>query len=286
MDIEHIKLFIDLTHTLHFGKTSQRGFVTPATLTRIIQRMESQVGKPLFYRDNRSVTLTKAGELFKSYCKDHIQRWDELHETIGHSTGRVSGLVRIYCSVTASHSVLSTILAPIKDQYPEIIISLETGPSELTFQKIRQDETDIGITSFSDHRPSGIITTPISEIELVLIVPKGKTVPDITSQSLPFIYPQSRILKAHINAWFKLKKWIPKHYPSAASFDGILTLVGLGYGASIVPKMVVDTSPLRNQLDYLAITPPIKKLQMGMCCKKKNILSPCVSAIMTTSAPL
>ncbi|MFP1455432.1 LysR family transcriptional regulator [Escherichia coli] len=36
--------------------------VSPSTLSRQIQRLEEDLGQPLFVRDNRTVTLTEAGE--------------------------------------------------------------------------------------------------------------------------------------------------------------------------------------------------------------------------------
>ena len=43
MEIDHLKIFLDLTKTLHFGKTSRNCFLTPASLTRLIQKLEKEV---------------------------------------------------------------------------------------------------------------------------------------------------------------------------------------------------------------------------------------------------
>ena len=61
MDLRDLKMF------LHGGKPSlwpQRpgDARQPSTLSRQIQRLEEDLGQPLFVRDNRTVTLTEAGE--------------------------------------------------------------------------------------------------------------------------------------------------------------------------------------------------------------------------------
>ncbi|WP_420197126.1 LysR family transcriptional regulator [Klebsiella pneumoniae] len=47
--------------------------VSPSTLSRQIQRLEEDLGQPLFVRDNRTVTLPKPGKSYvplpsKLYC--------------------------------------------------------------------------------------------------------------------------------------------------------------------------------------------------------------------------
>ena len=75
MNIRDIDLFKHLATTLHFGRTSLECNITPSGLTRTIQRLENEVGELLFFRNNRSVTLSPAGMLFKEYCEESLGRW-------------------------------------------------------------------------------------------------------------------------------------------------------------------------------------------------------------------
>lgn len=71
MDIRAIKLYLDLCDTLHFSRTATRMHVSPSTLSRTLQRLEDEVGCKLLERDNRSVTLTHAGEAFAASPARH-----------------------------------------------------------------------------------------------------------------------------------------------------------------------------------------------------------------------
>ena len=62
MDLRDLKLFLHLAESCHFGRTARAMHVSPSTLSRQIQRLEEDVGHALFLRDNRTVTLTEAGE--------------------------------------------------------------------------------------------------------------------------------------------------------------------------------------------------------------------------------
>jgi len=61
MDYGALHLFLHLSRTLHFGKTSRECHLSPSALSRTIQRLEGEVGQALFERDQRSVSLTTAG---------------------------------------------------------------------------------------------------------------------------------------------------------------------------------------------------------------------------------
>ena len=72
MDYDALKLFLRLSHTLHFGKTSQECYMSPSTLSRAIQRLEDEIGYSLFIRNNRHVALTTKGEQFRKYAIDTL----------------------------------------------------------------------------------------------------------------------------------------------------------------------------------------------------------------------
>ena len=68
MDIQALDTFIKTTELMHFGKASRACNLSPSALTRTIQRLEEEIGQPLFIRDNRSVVLTDAGRQLLNYA--------------------------------------------------------------------------------------------------------------------------------------------------------------------------------------------------------------------------
>ncbi|MBT5954445.1 HTH-type transcriptional activator IlvY [bacterium] len=283
MTIQNFKIFLDLSKTLHFGKTSRNQFITPATLTRLIQRLEHEIGSSLFERDNRSVSLTAAGYLFKDYCIQQIEEWESLQSNLNGAETKITGLVRVYCSVTSSHSILSQLLSLIKEKHPGLIISLETGPSDKTFQKLLNYDSDIGLSAFPKVIPSDIKTSIMKTIPLSLIIPKGHNLLDLKNKKLPFIYPKKSLAKQHVKDWFEKEKISPLIYPEGSGFEGVMTLVSLGYGASVVPDLIVKTSPLVEKIDVLKVSHEIQPLTMGICCKQKRTLSRTVSVFMKSA---
>ena len=70
MNIKNLQLFIHLSDSLSFHQTAQSMHISPSALSRVIQRLEQELGQSLFQRDNRSVELTMAGKKLIPVARD------------------------------------------------------------------------------------------------------------------------------------------------------------------------------------------------------------------------
>ncbi len=73
MDLRDLKTFLHLAESRHLSRSARAMHVSPSTLSRQIQRLEEDLGQPLFVRDNRTVTLPKPGKSYvplpnRLYC--------------------------------------------------------------------------------------------------------------------------------------------------------------------------------------------------------------------------
>ena len=101
MDLQQLKLFLHLCESKNFARTAAVNYLSPSTLSRQIQRLEQEIGKPLFWRDNRSVELTPIGERFRQFAEKTQQDWRLFLQNIQPDNHDLSGEIRLFCSVTA-----------------------------------------------------------------------------------------------------------------------------------------------------------------------------------------
>ena len=169
MDTKPLRLFLTLADTLHFGRASAMCHVSPSTLSRTVQQLENELGAPLFYRDNRSVTLTREGQRFQEYARDTLTQWDNLRHALQEDRRVLQGELSLYCSVTASYSFLYDILSSFRHQYPRIELKLHTGDPAQAVHRVQQGEEDIAIGARPDHLPASIAFRPIARSPLLFI---------------------------------------------------------------------------------------------------------------------
>ncbi len=69
MNTEELKTFIFLSKVKNFTLAAEQLFVAQSTVTNRISELEKEVGKRLFLRGSKTVTLTEAGEIFLRYAE-------------------------------------------------------------------------------------------------------------------------------------------------------------------------------------------------------------------------
>jgi len=286
MNIQELKLFRHLASSLHFGRTSRACNLTPSALTRTIQRLEEELGHRLFIRDNRSVALTPAGELFREYAEDALQRWQELINRL--SAGEMpGGQLSLYCSVTAVYGILPKLLGRFREEYPRVHLNLQTGDAARALVKLRNDEAEVVIAALPDNIPPGLEFLKIIETPLVFIGParfpgavshEGK---EIDWQCTPLIMAERGLSRERLDRWLAARQIEPNIYAQVAGNEAIIAMVSLGCGIGVVPRLVLENSPLKKQIRILEVSPELAPFSVGVCTPARNLANPIIRAFWT-----
>lgn len=278
MDNRSLSIFLHLCETLHFGRTSQAMHLSPSALTRQIQHLEQSLGTTLFERDNRTVRLTKEGELFQQYAKDSLTLWQGFKQSLMEETQELQGELSIYCSVTASYSFMHSILSQFRIAHPKIAITLHTGDSEKAVQRLLNDDEDIAIAACPDRLPNKLDFKRISTSPLVMIAPLGENQNDAWKKH-PLIVSEKGLIRKRIDLWFQQKNIKPTIYAQVSGNEAIVSMVSLGFGIGVVPKIVLENSPLSEQVAILHHHPQLEPIDVGLCTQKKRLQNPIVHAL-------
>lgn len=279
MDIRLLRQFLNLADALHFGKASEASHVSPSALSRSIQQLEAEVGVALFARNNRSVTLTHEGKLFLAYAREALTQWDAICNTLMAEADELHGEVSMYCSVTASYSFLFEILSAFRRDHPHIEIKLHTGDPELAITRVLAGEEDIAIGALPDLLPNGLAFRPIATSPLVFIASKDHPQPDGRSwATTPMILSESGLARSRVDAWFRARSVRPSIYAQVAGNEAIVSMVSLGFGVGVVPRIVLDNSPLASNIRILKVQPKLKAYEVGLFALNKKLKSPVVNA--------
>ncbi len=278
MDNRSLKLFLHLCDTLHFGRTSQAMHISPSALTRNIQQLEDALGTSLFERDNRSVKLTKEGKLFQQYAQESLGLWQGFKQSLMAETQELQGELSIYCSVTASYSFLHDVLSEFRKAHPKISITLRTGDSEDAIGNILSDNDDIAIGARPDKLASKLDFKRMTTSALVMIAPLGPSL-EKAWETMPLVLSEKGLIRKRVDAWFQQKNIKPSIYAQVSGNEAIVSLVSLGFGIGVVPKIVLDNSPLAEQVQILNHKPQLAPIEVGLCAQKKRLQNPVVRAL-------
>lgn len=283
MNIRELKLFRHLAGTLHFGRTSQACNITPSGLTRSMQRLENELGRQLFHRDKRSVSLTPAGQLFREYAEETIHRWSELQNNLSHDKV-LRGELSLYCSVTAILSILPAIFRKFREAHPEVVLHLQTGDAAKALYKLYNGEADISVAALPDQQPDGLDFIELIQTPLIFIAPANhhETLVykdgDIDWRHTPLIVPERGLSRDRVDRWLSEKQITPNISSQVAGNEAIIAMVGMGCGVGVVPRLVLEQSVLREQVQILDVIPRLASFSVGVCTAAKNRCNPVIEA--------
>lgn len=78
MDINKLKTFIDLAHTLSFSTTAANLYTEQSTVSKHINSLEKELGMSLFDRNNRHVHLSDYGEKILPWAQQIVELNDQI----------------------------------------------------------------------------------------------------------------------------------------------------------------------------------------------------------------
>ncbi len=211
MDIRNIKRFLALSEHKSFSKASESLAISQPSLTREIQKMEEEIGKPLFVRMPTGVALTPSGEIYLSSFRKVVQELEHAKmacDTIGEE---VFGKITL-----AVHPILGRTMAPLLEEalaaHPSLTVDYQFMNSRSAIEAVTEYRSDFAIVA-STFRHSDIKKIKLWEENIELYSISGRLEDTIF------------VNKSMINAEKILKKFKRCHVRWVDDYDVLMAIL-------------------------------------------------------------
>jgi DNA-binding transcriptional LysR family regulator len=124
-------------------------------LSRIIRKVETQLGVALFHRTTRQVTLTAAGAQFIPVAERVLQDLAVGVDAVRDLRNQARGQVAIGCPMSMAQSDLIGVLLEYRRQHPQVSLVIHEGLQSLIREEVLNGVLDFGI---------GFIRAPIDDL--------------------------------------------------------------------------------------------------------------------------
>src|SRR5215210_282454 len=126
MDVADLVTFEAVARSGSMTRAAQELVTVQSNVTARVQRLEQELGVPLFYRHSRGVTLTSAGERLTPYAERIRQLMEEARHAVQEAS-HPGGPLRVGSLETTASLRLPPILTAYATAYPDVDIILQTG---------------------------------------------------------------------------------------------------------------------------------------------------------------
>jgi len=269
MDFHELEAFVSLARHLHFARAAAAVHTSPSGLSRLLSRLEEELGVRLFERDTRKVELTEEGESFLSFAQESLHRRDDLRLRLNAGGGKLRGLLRVYASVTACYSILPPFAAALAAAYPEIRLSVETGDPAGAEEHVREGRVELSLVAIPPKGFSDLDCFSVRRSPLVLTASAAGSYGDLDLKrtaepgfppaerdrlfrhaisAAPMIVARTGLSRERFDRWVRERSIKPHVAAETAGNEAILALARLGLGLGLVPRIVLENSPFSQGL--------------------------------------
>jgi DNA-binding transcriptional LysR family regulator len=169
LELRHLRAFVAVATTGHFGQAAALLNLTQPGLTLRIQALERELGAQLLDRNAREVRLTAPGKVLLPYAKRLVDIEDTALSEIKQHAAAHSGRVRI-SYLTLWEGVPTSIVSAFKLRHPAVTVDTTSGYSQLNLERVVKREVDIAFLSMGAADLDGVSMRPIDRQRIVLVM--------------------------------------------------------------------------------------------------------------------
>jgi DNA-binding transcriptional LysR family regulator len=242
MDLRQLRYFVVLAETLNFRRAAERLNISQPPLTVAIQKLEEELGAPLFTRNSRGVELTAVGDAALPSARLALAQADQVRQAVrGCSEGQRGRLTVGFAS--AAYALLPRVASAFRRRHPHVELILEESTTTEIGRRLRLRQLDAGLVRLPLLDPVHVETTVIEVDELVAALPEShplarrRSIPlDLLAQE-PFVgYQQDDVVQAAILAACQAAGFAPRIAQQAGQTHTVISLVQSGLGVGLVPR--------------------------------------------------
>ncbi|GHV97470.1 LysR family transcriptional regulator [Lactobacillus nasalidis] len=275
MDLNHLNVFINLAESLNYSKTAENLHISQPAVSRIIQRLEDEIGVTLFYRSRREVQLTKNGKLFYEDSKSLVNSYNKALQRTRNSFNRLQSNLTIGITDTPlEQAVLPGMIRAFQAARPDCKFFLEGFDHNLLKHHLLNHDSDVIFTTHDDVADlADVRFWQLFTGHFMALLPADHPLKDKSELNLNDLAGQKILLMD--NNWcppeqFKLQETIRKSVKDLdISYVNDVEIVNLmvkaGLGVTVMPSFVAIEKPSEIKAVKLNYPAP---LEYGLVCRK------------------
>lgn len=167
MDTQSLQTFVTLAEYRNFTRTADALFIAQSTVTNRIAELEREIGKQLFDRNKRKVTLSREGEAFLFYAKRILELQTAGIQEVN-SLKKYQETYRIGTTNTIYECYLFPLIKEYMETHPEHAVKITIGHSGDLLQALQDNLLDVAY-SYLPFYHAGFRCDVFATDELVLV---------------------------------------------------------------------------------------------------------------------
>ena len=169
VDLDALRLFVDLAETRSFSKTAGKHFVSQSAVSQRVRSLENELGHRLVERGKGrpGAHFTEAGERTLTYAREILARSDAMRRELADLGNEIGGALNVATVYSIGLHALTPAVTTFLRQYPQVNLHLEYLRTDRVYEALLSGSIDCGIVACPRERP-GIDIKPLAAESMVV----------------------------------------------------------------------------------------------------------------------
>ena len=273
MNLQQLEYIIAVDKLKNFVKASESCFVTQATLSMMIKKLEEELDVKIFDRSKQPVKTTEVGEKLILQARKIILESKKLKEIITNEKGIVSGELKIGIIPTLAPYLLPLFLKQFMQNYPLVKLVINEFTTDVIMQKLKSGDLDAGILATPLHDTA--ITEQVLFYEKYFLYVNAKEKGFDKNYVLPkdidvnrlWLLEEGHCMRSQILNLCALKKQkeLEEHFHyNAGSIETLRNMVDTNFGMTIIPELATHNlnSSQKKRLRMFKAPTPVREISL------------------------
>lgn len=271
MNTQQLEYIIAVNDCRHFVKASEKCFVTQATLSMMIKKLESELNVKIFDRSRQPVVPTEIGSKIIAQAKIIVQESKRMKEMVQEEQGELSGELKIGIIPTLAPYLLPLFMKSFLEKYSRVRLRISELTTDNIIDKLQRHDLDAGILSTPLHI-SSLTEQPLFYEEFVVyasskekILKKKYVLADDIDINRLCLLEEGHCLRLQV---FNLCELINKEKElhqldfATGSIETLRKIVDTHQGITILPLLALKdlTAKQKNNVRYFEKPVPVREI--------------------------
>ena len=147
MNIQQIQYIVALDKFKSFSKAAEACFITQATLSTMVKKLEEELDVIIFDRKTNPIITTESGQKIIAEAQKIVLHINKLKDVSSEIRGNIEGELNIGIIPTVASNLMHRIIPVLTSKFPNLKLNFQEITTENIIRKLKDDLLDVGIVS-------------------------------------------------------------------------------------------------------------------------------------------
>lgn len=273
MNFQQLEYIVAVDTHRHFAKAADSCFVTQATLSMMIRKLEEEFNVTIFDRSKQPVVPTETGRLFIEQARNVLKEAGLLKQITTDLEASVSGQLRIGIIPTLAPYLLPLFLQSFMTAYPQVKLKISELNTDQIIDYLQTDKLDVGLMA-TPLAASGLKNEPLFHERFFVytsakesIIKKKYIMPEEIDVNRLWLIKEGHCLRTQVLNLCELQKAEARKHNleyEAGSIESLLQIVEMNAGITVVPELAVINFDEKKKEQLREFKPPVPVREISL----------------------